>query len=84
MLTLFCGWLVLYLPCNASSVEHLVLDEADKLFEMGFLEQIDSVMAACVHPGIVRSLFSATLPETVEQLARTILLDPCRVVVGER
>jgi len=48
--------------CLTSSVQHLVLDEADKLFEMGFLEQIDSVMAACVHPGIVRSLFSATLP----------------------
>ena len=32
----------------------------------------------------VRALFSATLPETVEQLARSVLRDPLRVTVGER
>ena len=32
----------------------------------------------------MRALFSATLPETVEQLARSVLRDPLRVTVGER
>ena len=32
----------------------------------------------------VRALFSATLPEAVEELARTVLVQPLRVTVGER
>lgn len=51
-------------------VRFLVLDEADKLFDMGFVEQIDAVLHACSHKEIVRALFSATLPEKVEELAR--------------
>lgn len=69
---------------DLSTVETLVLDEADKLFDMGFSEQIDACMHACTHPNIVRSLFSATLPESVEILARSVLRDPLRITVGER
>lgn len=69
---------------DLSAVETLVLDEADKLFEMGFSEQIDACLAACTHKNIVRSLFSATLPESVELLARSVLRDPLRITVGER
>ncbi|GAQ79052.1 ATP-dependent RNA helicase [Klebsormidium nitens] len=69
---------------DLSRVQHLVLDEADKLFEMGFVEQIDGIVAACIRPGIQRALFSATLPDTVEELARSIMHDPVRIVVGDR
>jgi len=69
---------------DLSSVETLVLDEADKLFEMGFAEQIDACLSSCTNENIVRALFSATLPETVENLARSVLRDPLRVTVGER
>ena len=65
-------------------VMHLVLDEADKLFELGFVDQIDAIVEACTRPGVVRSLFSATLPETVEELARSVMQDPIRITVGER
>lgn len=44
-----------------------MLDEADKLFELGFMEQIDGVLSAANHPDITRALFSATLPEKVWQ-----------------
>ena len=65
-------------------VQHLVMDESDKLFEMGFVEQIDSILAGCSSAAICRSLFSATLPESVEELAKTVMPDPVRVVIGER
>ncbi|KAK8928527.1 DEAD-box ATP-dependent RNA helicase 57 [Platanthera zijinensis] len=69
---------------DLSRVEYLVLDESDKLFELGFVEQIDSVVKACSNPSIVRSLFSATLPDSVEELARTIMHDAVRVIVGRK
>ena len=69
---------------DLTTVQTLILDEADKLFDLGFTEQVDDVIAACSHSSIVRGLFSATLPETVEQLARSVLRDPLRITVGER
>lgn len=69
---------------NLSRVEYLVLDESDKLFELGLLKQIDSVVKACSNPSIVRSLFSATLPDFVEDLARTIMHDAVRVIIGRK
>lgn len=67
---------------NLSGVVYLALDEADRLFEEGFIEQIDEVLAACPNPKIQRTLFSATMPHGVEVLARTVLRNPVRVVVG--
>ena len=48
-----------------SKVEVLILDEGDKLFEEGFLEQVDTILAACNNPSLQRLLFSATLPEVL-------------------
>ncbi|XP_050209342.1 DEAD-box ATP-dependent RNA helicase 57 [Mercurialis annua] len=69
---------------DLSRVEYLVLDESDKLFELGLLKQIDSVVKACSNPSVVRSLFSATLPDFVEELARTIMHDAVRVIIGRK
>ncbi|GKE59675.1 DEAD-box ATP-dependent RNA helicase 57, partial [Tanacetum coccineum] len=65
-------------------VEYLVLDESDKLFELGLLEPVDAIVKACTNPSIIRSLFSATLPDTVEELARTIMHDAVRVIIGRK
>ena len=69
---------------SLSSVLYVVLDEADKLFELGFVGQLDCVLAACTHERLLRSLFTATLPEGVETLARSVMHAPVRVTVGER
>lgn len=69
---------------DLSRVEYLVLDESDKLFELGLLKQVDAVVKACSNPSITRSLFSATLPDTVEELARTIMHDAVRVIIGRK
>jgi len=67
---------------DTSSVQHLVLDEADKLLEMGFMEQVDEIIAACTNQSVQRSLWSATMPPVVEELARTFLRDPVHLTVG--
>ncbi|KAK7378619.1 hypothetical protein VNO80_04065 [Phaseolus coccineus] len=65
-------------------VEYLVLDESDKLFEPELFKQIDSVLKACSNPSIIRSLFSATLPDFVEDRARELMHDAVRVIVGRK
>ncbi|KAG0239761.1 RNA-dependent ATPase rok1 [Actinomortierella wolfii] len=67
-----------------NNVKHLILDEADKLLEQGFLEQTDEIFAACSHPSLQKSLFSATLPSGVEALANTFMRSPIRIVIGSK
>ncbi|KAL6958604.1 DEAD-box ATP-dependent RNA helicase 57 [Sarracenia purpurea var. burkii] len=69
---------------DLSRVEYLVLDESDKLFELGLVGQVDSVVKACSNPSILRSLFSATLPDSVEELARSIMHDAVRIIIGRK
>ncbi|CAG8497036.1 9977_t:CDS:10, partial [Scutellospora calospora] len=69
---------------DLKSVHHLVLDEADKLLELGFLEQTDEIFAACSNIKLQKYLFSATLPSGVESLANNFMKDPIRIVVGLR
>ncbi|KAJ3171120.1 RNA-dependent ATPase rok1 [Geranomyces variabilis] len=65
-------------------VRHLVLDEADKLLELGFLEQVDDVLSLCTGDNLRKSLFSATIPSGVEELAKSFMQDPVRVVIGQK
>ncbi|KDN38322.1 putative ROK1-ATP-dependent RNA helicase [Tilletiaria anomala UBC 951] len=69
---------------DLSNVQHLVLDEADRLLEQNFLAQTDSILAACSHPKLRKALFSATLPSGVEEMANTFMVDECRVIVGTK
>lgn len=61
---------------------YLVLDEADRMFDLGFEPQIRSIVGQ-IRPDRQTLLFSATMPQKVERLAREILTDPIRVTVGE-
>mmetsp|Transcript_44923 Transcript_44923/g.71726 ORF Transcript_44923/g.71726 Transcript_44923/m.71726 type:complete len:564 (+) Transcript_44923:134-1825(+) len=68
---------------DLNGVECLVLDEADKLFEMGFMEQIDEIINACPKSA-QRAMFSATMLPQIEELARTVMIDPIEITVGTR
>lgn len=67
---------------DLSQVQYLVLDEADKLFEQGFLNQTDDILSACTNPRLQKALFSATIPSGVEEMANSIMFSPVRVIVG--
>ena len=64
-------------------VSYVVMDEADRMFDMGFAPQISAILAA-VRPDRQTVLFSATFPKVVENLARKSLSYPIEVIVGGR
>lgn len=66
---------------NTIRTTYLVLDEADKMFEMGFEPQIRSIVGQ-IRPDRQTLLFSATFKPPVENLAREILTDPIRINIG--
>src|SRR5699024_4372630 len=64
-----------------SAVEALVLDEADRLLDLGFAEELQRVLALL--PAQRQNLFfSATFPPDVQALAATLLREPVRVEVA--
>lgn len=65
---------------NLDYVETLVLDEADLMLDMGFVDDVKKIERLCPE-GKQILLFSATMPYKVEQLANTILKDPARIEV---
>lgn len=69
---------------DLSQVRHLILDEADRLLEHGFVEQTDEIFAGFSGSPVRKALFSATFSSSVEELARSVMKDPIRVVIGSK
>ncbi|KAG8525566.1 pre-mRNA processing RNA-helicase [Bacidia gigantensis] len=68
---------------NLKRVTYVVLDEADRMFDMGFEPQIMKILAN-IRPDRQTVLFSATFPRQMESLARKTLAKPVEIVVGGR
>ena len=66
---------------DLSQIEVLVLDEADLMFDMGFLPDIRKILKH-LPAGRQTLLFSATMPDDVRSLANDILENPVRVQIG--
>jgi len=68
---------------NLRRVTYVVLDEADRMFDMGFEPQVMKILGN-IRPDRQTVLFSATFPRQMEALARKTLSKPVEIVVGGR
>ena len=65
---------------DLSAVEYVVLDEADEMLRMGFLDDVEKLLRATPETRQV-ALFSATMPDAIQKVARTHLRDPIELQV---
>ena len=68
---------------DVSQIETLVLDEADEMLNMGFKEELDSILENT--PTAKRTLlFSATMSRDVERIALKFMRDPIEITIGKK
>ncbi len=65
------------------NIEWLVLDEADEMLNMGFKDDLDSILSETAEEKQTL-LFSATMPKEVARIAREYMRDPKEIKVGEQ
>ncbi len=66
---------------DLSHLEVLIIDEADRMFDMGFLPDIHNILRCILHPHQTL-LFSATMPGDIRKLVHDIIHDPVTVQIG--
>jgi ATP-dependent RNA helicase DeaD len=67
---------------DLSEIELVVLDEADEMLRMGFIDDVESLLAATPDTRQV-ALFSATMPAQIRRIAQKYLTEPHRIEVEE-
>lgn len=68
---------------NLSTIQYVVLDEADEMLNMGFKEEIDEILSKTPETKITW-LFSATMPREVRAIAKNYMSDPVEITVGDK
>lgn len=68
---------------NLKRITYIVIDEADRMFDMGFGPQIAKIFSG-VRPDKQCVMFSATFPRRIESVAKKLLYKPIEIVVGNR
>jgi ATP-dependent RNA helicase DeaD len=65
---------------DLASARYVVLDEADEMLDLGFIEDVERILRICP-AGRQTSLFSATMPPPIERLADRYMYDPTTIKV---
>ncbi len=68
---------------NLGAVEFLVLDEADRMLDMGFIRDVRKIVAKLPEDRQTQ-LFSATMPPEIAKLAKEILYEPVRIDIAPK
>jgi ATP-dependent RNA helicase RhlE len=63
------------------NIEILILDEADRMLDMGFMPDVRRILRLCP-PKRQSLLFSATIPPEIERLSQSMLKDPVQIKIG--
>ncbi|HXN35855.1 MAG TPA: DEAD/DEAH box helicase [Opitutaceae bacterium] len=69
--------------CSLDKIEILVLDEVDRMLDMGFLPDVKRIVQKCAK-NRQTLFFTATLPPEIEQLAGWALSNPAKVEIGRK
>ncbi|RLV94512.1 ATP-dependent RNA helicase DBP3 [Spathaspora sp. JA1] len=69
---------------DLSDIDYLVLDEADRMLEKGFEEDIKSIIGNTKSESRQTLMFTATWPKEVRELANTFMKTPVKVSIGDR
>ena len=64
-------------------IKHLVLDEADEMLRMGFIDDVENILKTTPESKQV-ALFSATMPPQIKRIANTYLKDPVEVAIASK
>lgn len=77
------GRLIDLLNQNLVDLKHLeifILDEADRMLDMGFINDVKKIIAKT--PAKKQTLlFSATMPKSIEEMSNTLLINPCKIAI---
>lgn len=66
---------------DLEEVQYLIIDEADKMLNMGFIDQVEAIIKKLPH-NRVTMLFSATMPEKIEALCNHYMINPSKIEVN--
>lgn len=68
---------------SLEKIKYLIIDEADEMFNMGFIDQVESILREMPEDRTTM-LFSATFPQDVERLCRSYMKNPVRIEVASK